>query len=217
MINNVTNVYGPESLHYQRAPWKRGKCQGFFSCFCLFSSFIYLIYLMNWFLVPFQVFNTILGTDTLPVIGMRSSARALISGQSWKKRTKETRTLAHPFPSATLSRHFFFSQKKSPVDFKGSSAFREIILVGSRGGMGRAGRKGWSLCVGRDGGQTGTSPLFQDHLSCGATPSGENSGLHLARGATVRTQKSGLVFAGRKVRFGLGRGEWLLVVPATAS
>lgn len=108
---------------------------------------------MNWFLVPFQVFNTILGTDTLPVVGMWSlqscsSTRALISSQSWKKRMKETRPLAHPSPSATLSRHFFFFIKRNLlVDFKGSSVSREIILVGSRGGRGgwrgRGGVSGW--------------------------------------------------------------------------
>lgn len=120
---------------------------------------------------------------------------------------KETRPLAHPSPSATLSRHFFFFIKRNLlVDFKGSSASREIILVGSRGGRGgwrgRGGVSGWEGM-----GAAGNQPLLQCNLSYGARPSQEDSGLHLARGVTVRTQKSGLVFADREVRFGQGRRE----------
>ena len=65
--------------------------------------------------------------------------------------------------------------------------------------MGSLGGKGW--------GQLETSPPLQCNLSYGAGPSQEDSGLHLARGVTVRTQKSGLVFADREVRFGQGRKE----------
>ena len=68
-------------------------------------------------------------------------------------------------------------------------------------------RKGWGLWVGRDGGSWKPAPPLQCNLSYGAGPSQEDSGLHLARGVTVRTQKSGLVFADREVRFGQGRKE----------
>lgn len=125
---------------------------------------------MNWFLVPFQVSYTILGTDSLPVVGMWSllscnPTRALIRGQSWKKRMRETRPLARPSPSATLSRHHFFLsfffKRNLLVDFKDSSVSREIILVGSRGERGKTGRKWWGLWAGRDGGADGNqSPVL---------------------------------------------------------
>lgn len=63
----------------------------------------------------------------------------------------------------------------------------------------RAGRKEWDLWTGTGMEQMGT---LAHYLTMKQALAPGDWGLHWAGGVTVRREKSGLVFAGREVRFG---------------
>lgn len=118
---------------------------------------------------------------------------------------QDTRPLAQSFPSAILCRHImFFLKRNLLIDLKGSSASRRDNTGGGWGRDGRLG--GWEEGAGsQDREGQGTDETWACCMSRSwhhKASLGLGDGDLPVAGVTVRTQESGLVFAGREVRFG---------------
>ena len=173
---------------------------------------------MNWFLVAFQAFNAILGTDTLSVLGLRSlqycgSTRWAVRDERKGWRTPSSLpTLLPLLPSPGI---FFSADEISWLTSKATLHPEEIILVGIRGGRKTVEKQEWDLWteMSGDGWKPGRYLSPTCHCEAGmARVGGGGEG-----GVTATSQRSAPVFAGRDIRFRQIWRKWLLVVSGIAS
>ena len=172
---------------------------------------------MNRFLIALQVFNAILGTDTLSLLGLRSlqycgSTRWAVRVE--RKGWREQSSLPTPLPSLPSPDRFFSPDEIAWLTFKGNFASRrDNILVGVRGGRKRVEKQEWDLWTEMSGDRWEPGRSLSPTCRCEAGAARVGWGQEWQQ----LNQSSGPVFAGRDVRFRQIWRKWLLLVYGIAS